>query len=284
MLPRPSLALLARFTLLTTAVLTLAYPVQSVLASIQEDPGLRSMAEDLSLRSMAEDPRVRPMAAPQPERYAQRRPLPGPKPRPKPRPNPGSGDRNVPGKFDYYVMALSWSPDFCASKGGRDPQCGRPLGFVLHGLWPQYTKGYPADCSNEPLPASIKQEFADLFPSAKLMEHEWNKHGTCSGLGARGYMQLSQRLKAELTLPEAYQRPTQPFRTTSEQLRQALVAANSTLPATAIAPSCSGSGRFLQEVKICYNKSGNPIPCAEDVLKTASKSCAQPDFLVRSVR
>jgi len=53
--------------------------------------------------------------------------------------------------FDYYVLALSWSPSFCATH--RDPhQCSGDAGFVLHGLWPQYQgKGYPADCKTTPL-------------------------------------------------------------------------------------------------------------------------------------
>ena len=48
------------------------------------------------------------------------------------------------GDFDFYVMALSWSPDYCASNGSNDPQqcsIGKKLDFVLHGLWPQYESG-----------------------------------------------------------------------------------------------------------------------------------------------
>src|SRR5262245_33662096 len=58
--------------------------------------------------------------------------------------------RGEPGAFDYYVLALSWSPTYCADGGEErnDPQCtlgqkGRPYAFVLHGLWPQYERGWP---------------------------------------------------------------------------------------------------------------------------------------------
>src|ERR1044071_584072 len=57
-----------------------------------------------------------------------------------------------PGKFDFYVLALSWSPSFCEASRERnpnrnDPQCGaRPYAFVVHGLWPQYERGFPSNC------------------------------------------------------------------------------------------------------------------------------------------
>src|SRR6476659_5472977 len=57
-----------------------------------------------------------------------------------------------PGQFDYYAMALSWAPAFCATHD--DPaECapGKRYGFVLHGLWPQYVIGYPQSCSTERL-------------------------------------------------------------------------------------------------------------------------------------
>ena len=60
--------------------------------------------------------------------------------------------QNEPGKFDFYVLALSWSPSFCEQAGERkraQQQCGeRPFSFVVHGLWPQYEKGFPEFCQN----------------------------------------------------------------------------------------------------------------------------------------
>src|SRR5438874_4074521 len=61
--------------------------------------------------------------------------------------------QNTPGEFDFYVLSLSWSPSFCeqASERGNDrrsgAQCGgRPFSFVVHGLWPQYERGFPEYC------------------------------------------------------------------------------------------------------------------------------------------
>lgn len=206
------------------------------------------------------------------------------KPQPQPKP-PVS--RNVPGKFDFYSLTLSWSPDYCAAKGSQDPQqCGegKQLGFVLHGLWPQYDRGWPENCTNEAFDPSMRQKFPGLYPSAKLYTHEWKKHGTCSGLSQTGYHQLSSDLKAAVVIPDRYQQPSKPFRTTVSELKEDFVAANPDMSVDSVAPSCSGSGRFLQEVMVCRTKDGAAGTCSAEVLKKSQKSCGQADFLVRSVR
>ncbi|MBD2203213.1 ribonuclease [Calothrix sp. FACHB-1219] len=196
-------------------------------------------------------------------------------------------NRGTPGQFDFYVLTLSWSPDYCAKNSDRDPQqckAGKKLGFVLHGLWPQYQKGYPANCTGEKLPATVKQQFPGLFPSDKLYSHEWEKHGTCSGKTPAEYLALSKQLKNSVAIPPAYNRPAKPFRTTIQGLKNTFVNANPELNANSIAPYCSGSGRFLQEVFFCYSKDGKPGICSQEVLNRSKKSCGQADFLVRNVR
>src|SRR5258705_13322483 len=84
--------------------------------------------------------------------------------------------QNQPGKFDYYVLALSWSPSFCEASGerGREQkeQCGeRPFSFVVHGLWPQYEKGFPEFCQ-VPAPRlgrTIVSSILDLIPSPRVL-------------------------------------------------------------------------------------------------------------------
>jgi ribonuclease T2 len=194
-------------------------------------------------------------------------------------------NRGTPGQFDFYVLTLSWSPDYCAKKS--DPQqckIGKKLGFVLHGLWPQYQKGYPANCSTEKLPLKVKQQFPGLFPSDKLYNHEWEKHGTCSGKTPQQYLALSKQLKNSVAIPTAYNRPSQPFRTTIQGLKNTFVNANSELNINSIAPYCSGSGRFLKEVFVCYSKDGRPGICSEEIINRSRKSCGQSDFLVRNVK
>src|ERR1700738_5060165 len=69
--------------------------------------------------------------------------------------NAAAQDRrqNQPGKFDFYVLSLAWAPSFCAAAFERapdqapPPECGqRAYPFVVHGLWPQYEKGFPELC------------------------------------------------------------------------------------------------------------------------------------------
>ncbi len=83
-------------------------------------------------------------------------------------PTAGKRVKNTPGDFDFYVMSLSWSPDYCVGSSVDDPQqcsVGKQLGFVLHGLWPQYTRGYPADCSNVKLPKTLRQSSPICIPA-----------------------------------------------------------------------------------------------------------------------
>ena len=101
---------------------------------------------------------------------------------------------NSPGQFDFYVLSLSWSPSFCAQAAARREgrsaslQCGaRPYSFVVHGLWPQYDKGFPEYCQ-DPAPRlyrGIVSSMLDLMPAPHLIYNEWDKHGTCSGLSPR---------------------------------------------------------------------------------------------------
>ncbi len=189
--------------------------------------------------------------------------------------------------FDFYVLALSWSPDYCATSGGDDPQqcsLGKKLGFVLHGLWPQYDKGYPSNCSTQKLPQDVKAEFPGLYPSQKLYDHEWEKHGTCSGLAPEQYLALSKRIKDSVAIPGPYRAPEKPLRVTTAQVRSDFVAANPGMDESSLAVYCSGSGRFLQEMYICFSLAGQPTACSAEVRSQAARSCRNPDLLVRNVK
>ena len=193
--------------------------------------------------------------------------------------------KNTPGEFDFYVLSLSWSPDFCASND--DPQqCsfGKKLAFVLHGLWPQYTRGYPSDCSNVKLPKDVQQQFPNLYPSTGLYTHEWNKHGTCSGFTPIEYMTLAKTLKESIGIPTAYRQPAESFRTTVEDLKAAFIATNPAVSEATLAVQCSGSGRFLQELRVCFSREGQPIACSQEILNDAARSCDRAGFLVRNVK
>src|SRR5260370_19541274 len=55
--------------------------------------------------------------------------------------------------FAYYLLTLSYAPDFCSEpQGVKDPRecgAGRHIGFVVHGLWPQGENARgPQNCVN----------------------------------------------------------------------------------------------------------------------------------------
>src|SRR5690606_33078804 len=89
--------------------------------------------------------------------------------------------------YDFYVLSLSWSPTHCQMGGAsaNAQQCGsrQTHGFVVHGLWPQFEKGWPEFCdSREPkrVPEALLRDNLDIMPSGSLIGHQWRKHGSCS--------------------------------------------------------------------------------------------------------
>jgi ribonuclease T2 len=192
-----------------------------------------------------------------------------------------------PGLFDYYVLSLSWSPEYCAGRGGKDPvQCatGRQLGFVLHGLWPQFERGYPEGCGRAKLPAAVRNQYESLYPSPKLIGHEWNKHGTCSGLAPEAYLALSAQLKEGLKIPAAFQHPQQPVRVTPGQFEGEFHRANPWLAKDAVLPVCGAGGRFLREARVCFSKEGKSRSCSPEAIAYSQKSCGQASFLMKNVK
>ena len=154
----------------------------------------------------------------------------------------------------------------------------------MNGLLVAGDRGYPSDCSTVKLQENVKARFPNLYPSEKLYDHEWEKHGTCSGLTPEQYLALSKKLKDSIAIPAPYKAPEKPIRVTSTQLKQDFVAGNPSLSESSLAAYCSGSGRFLQELYVCFSTDGRPTSCSKEIHDKAAKSCGNPDFLVRNVR
>lgn len=163
----------------------------------------------------------------------------------------------VPGQFDYYVLSLSWSPSFCETATGnaRRQQCGaRPYAFVVHGLWPQFERGFPQSCQVPPprLAHDIMTGMLDLMPAPGLIFHEWDQHGTCSGLQPDEYFSLVRKARARVAIPPPYANPTAPMTVTPGQVVTAFVGANEGLTAAAITIDCDRTR--LREVRICLTR------------------------------
>jgi ribonuclease T2 len=165
-------------------------------------------------------------------------------------------NRGRPGDFDLWVLSLSWSPSWCEATGNArgDAQCARPYSFVVHGLWPQYSRGYPSDCDTRAAPPSRDQVRAmlDVMPSPGLIAHEWRKHGTCSGLSGEVYLRIIRKLYEKIRIPDEYKDTTQPRMVSTREVEQAFIAANKGLDPQEITVQCDS--RRLQEVRICLKK------------------------------
>ncbi|MCA0319625.1 MAG: ribonuclease T2 [Proteobacteria bacterium] len=175
----------------------------------------------------------------------------------------------TPGEFDFYVLALSWSPSFCEASGersARSMQCAgdRPYHFVVHGLWPQFTRGFPEYCQ-VPAPELERRTvnaMLDIMPAPGLVRHQWAKHGTCSGeRSASAFFERVRQARAKVRIPAEFESASD-YRTVSpDEVEDAFVRANPGLTREMIAVQCDE--RRLREVRICIGRDMNFTACQE---------------------
>lgn len=188
------------------------------------------------------------------------------------------------GQFDYYLLALSWSPNWCALTGeGRDdPQCdaGRGLTFTVHGLWPQYEQGYPSNCfTTQPDPSPRQTEgMADIMGGAGLAYYEWKKHGRCSGLSAAAYFATLRAARDAITIPPVFSQLDRDLTLAPQVIEDAFLEANPGLSDHMMTVTCK-QGR-IQELRLCLDRDLAPRDCAPDV----ARDCALPDALLAAPR
>ncbi|MEJ2227456.1 MAG: ribonuclease T [Alphaproteobacteria bacterium] len=191
------------------------------------------------------------------------------------------------GKFDYYALALSWSPSYCASaKHAKDSlQCNnaRPFAFVVHGLWPQYERGWPQNCRlrKRPwVPETLIDKMLDIMPSRKLVIHEYKKHGTCSGLSPDAYFALVRRIYKQITIPERFQRLSKPLAISPDEVEAEFLKANPALKPEMVSIVCRGSR--LSELRICFSRDETLQACG--VNETQRKLCNSRKIVMPPVR
>ena len=203
-----------------------------------------------------------------------------------------SRQEHVAGKFDYYALVLSWSPTHCSTPQGEDDdtQCnrrdGKKYAFVLHGLWPQYTRGWPQNCRTPRrpfVPDSVINGMLDIMPSRGLVIHEYRKHGTCSGLDVQGYFTLSRQLFNAIRIPREYANPFETQYVSPRDLKRAFAKANPGLPQESIAVACARGNRGrLREIRICFSKDAKPIACGPN--EDERRLCSASEMAVPPVR
>jgi ribonuclease T2 len=160
--------------------------------------------------------------------------------------------------FDYYLLNLSWSPEFCYSHKSA-PECAQHSAFVLHGLWPEDSDGtYPENCSNAPGPAD-PSKYSDLYPDPALLQHEWHTHGTCSGLSPDGFFTAARAAFHSIVVPPKLAHLDQPISLPPLQILNLFADSNPSVVTFDLALSCGHN--YLTAVEVCLDKSLHPTSC-----------------------
>lgn len=195
---------------------------------------------------------------------------------------PARADRA--GAFDYYLLALSWSPNWCALEGDarRSPQCADKSGhgWILHGLWPQYDRGYPEYCQTAARPPSraMTAAMADIMGTSGLAWHQWKKHGTCTGLAAEDYYALARRAYAAVTRPAIFRQLGRPVELPARVVEEAWLKENPGIGPEGLTVTCRQG--HIQEVRICLSRELDFITCGADV----RRDCTLEDALFTPLR
>jgi ribonuclease T2 len=185
--------------------------------------------------------------------------------------------RGLAGNFDFYVLVLSWSPEFCYSHPSTR-ECSQHKGFLVHGLWPQNSDGtYPQNCqTNQPAPTS-PESMSDIMPG-EIVRHEWLMHGTCSGLSGDSYFALIRKLYSSIRIPDSFKQPASSATLSTSGMKRQFEQANSQLRDDEIVVQLRRN--YLNSVQFCESKSPSPTP----VTCSGLHDTRQGTFVVQPVR
>lgn len=175
------------------------------------------------------------------------------------------------GQGDYLVLAISWTPSWCAGTGDArgDARCatGSGAGWLVHGLWPQYESGgWPEFCETPQPGPSRAQTVAmvDIMGSDGLALHQWRKHGTCSGQSPADYFDKTRAAFAKVHLPEQMRSQNGRTRITPADLLADFRAANPAIGDDMAILTCRDG--MAQEIRLCLTHDLPPRPCDSDLL------------------
>ena len=187
-----------------------------------------------------------------------------------------AASQELAGDFDFYVLALSWSPSYCETEGGGNRlQCGAEAdyGFIVHGLWPQFESGYPEFCETD-YPERVAREtgepYFDIMPGMGLIGHQWRKHGSCTGLDPKTYLETMRAARGRIVVPEELSDAQSAMTIAPDAVEAAFIEANPGLSSDGMAAVCS-AGNF-SEVRICLTKDLDFRACPE----VDADGCRQP--------
>lgn len=188
------------------------------------------------------------------------------------------------GEFDYYVLSLSWSPNWCRTEGdakGSD-QCDarHDFGWTLHGLWPQNAAGYPQDCTSRQSDPTRRQSDAmsDIMGSGGLAWYQWKKHGRCSGLSGTDYYALARRAYDSIQRPPVLRKLDHSVKLPAHVVEEAFLEVNPGLSPDMLTITCQGG--YIQEARLCLTRDLQPRVCGADV----RRDCALDAAILEPVR
>ncbi|TVQ56363.1 MAG: ribonuclease T [Rhodobacteraceae bacterium] len=170
------------------------------------------------------------------------------------------------GDFDYFILALSWTPSWCEAEGDARGaavcDAGADRGFVVHGLWPQRERGWPEFCPTDRRPPTRRETaaMADIMGGSGLAWWQWRKHGVCSGLDAPDYFALTREAFARVALPE-----TPVGRVSPRAVEESFLTANPGFVADGVTVTCRDG--LLREVRLCFDRALEPRACAPDAAR-----------------
>lgn len=185
------------------------------------------------------------------------------------------------GVFDYWVVSLSWSPNWCALEGDarNSPQCdtARDHGWILHGLWPQYHRGFPSYCRTtyQTPTRQMTADMADIMGTSGLAWHQWRKHGVCSGLSPSDYFALSRRAFNAISRPAIFRKIDRALQLPASVVEQAFLEANPDWEPDMVTITCKQG--YIQEARICLSRTFAPVPCGQDVVRDCTLNNARFD-------
>jgi len=203
-------------------------------------------------------------------------------------------DWGTSGDFDFYVFQQSWSADFC--KGSNDPGCVNPTptmktNLTIHGMWPNYNTEqsghwWPQCCKStfgqsmsQTVYQALKSNLYIYWPneqdpqptkvSGSLWDHEWGKHGTCSGLAQQDYFQSALGVDMALGTPSLISDNVggQVSLNALESVYNGSPCQNN--KPCKVALGCQ-SGSTLSDVTTCWSKGLSQIVCPVEVMQSSS--------------
>ncbi|MEO6815828.1 MAG: ribonuclease T2 [Edaphobacter sp.] len=162
--------------------------------------------------------------------------------------------------FDYYLLNLSWSPEFCHSHPNAT-ECTQHRAFTLHGLWPQNNSGpYLENCSDASGPRDAS-DYSDIYPDTGLLRHEWKTHGTCSGLAPDAFFNLARQAVQSVAIPTELSSLDHQISLPPNQILDLFTKSNPDIPRESLALSCGNN--YLTAIEVCMSKTLKPTACGQ---------------------